>query len=127
MHLSAHYKRLRLRRLKVAVLAVVISLFFIPVFKGYVKPENNMFRVSINGNYVGTLASEEEARHCYLEARKHINAQTDSLTFIDTDMTFEASAVDFGKVDNDTSVIANIENIMRGAVISDLYNAYEVN
>ncbi|MCR4787338.1 MAG: peptidoglycan DD-metalloendopeptidase family protein [Lachnospiraceae bacterium] len=126
MHLSCHYKRLRIRRLTVAVIVAAIGLFFVPVFTRYIKPENNMFTVSVNGTYVGTTSSVEAAKHCYLEARRNVNALTDNLTFIDAAYSFEGKAVDWGRVDSDKDVILNMENILRQSVISDLSNAFEV-
>ncbi len=126
MHLTRHYKRLRVKRLTVAVVVATIGLFFVPSFVRYIKPENNMFSVSINGVAAGTTASVEEARKCFLEARRNINSATDTLTFIDADMTYEGSSVDWGRIDSDTTVISNMENILRQAVIPDLSSTYEV-
>ena len=37
-HYSSYYKRLHVRRIKIAVLAVIVSMFFLPVLKYFISP-----------------------------------------------------------------------------------------
>lgn len=126
MHFSCHYKRLRVRRLKIALFAVVISLFFMPYYIKYVRTGENCFSVSVNGVYVGTTPSVNDARACLLEARKAVNAKSDELTFVDAQLTYSGTEVDWGKIDSDKTVISNMESVLSKAVNSDLKKAFEV-
>ena len=126
MHLSCHYKRLRIRRLRIAILAVIISLFFMPYFIKYEKTGDNCFTVSLNGVYVGTTPSIDDAKQCLLRARKNINAQSEGLTFVDTTLSYEGSEVNWGKIDSDVTVISNMENVLSKAVDKNLQKAFEV-
>ena len=42
-HISRYYKRLHVRNLKIAVLAVFVSIFFLPVYVGFQHTGDNMF------------------------------------------------------------------------------------
>ena len=57
IHLSSHYKRLKMRFLKMALLAVFVSIFFMPSFVKFVKTGDNMFTVFLNGQEVGVVDS----------------------------------------------------------------------
>lgn len=126
MHLSCHYKRLKVKRLKIAIAAVIISLFFMPYYIKYEKTGDNCFSVSVNGVYVGTTPSVEDAERCLLTARKNLNAKSEELTFIETTLSYEGTEVDWGKIDTDTTVISNIENVLSKAVRNDIQKAFEV-
>ena len=68
--LTKYYKRMKIRKIKVAVLAVIVSIFFIP---GYIKIEstgNNMFTVILNGETVGEVSDRKTAEECLKQARK---------------------------------------------------------
>lgn len=126
MHLTHHYKRLRLRRLKIAVYAVVISLFFIPTFLIYKSSGENFFAAYVNGVFVGNLSSSEEAHECLLEARRHINSQTDELTFMEPELSVEGTEIVWGQVDSKENVISNIETVLTGGADEMLTRAYVV-
>ncbi len=126
MHITGHYKSLRVRRLKIAVLAAVISLFFVPNFVRFERTGDNMFLVRLNGKEAGTVSSVEEARECFLEARRILNGKSDSLTFLETDLSTTGQEVIWGKVDEKSAVIANMADILSGSEPSILAKAYEV-
>lgn len=126
MHCTHHYKRLRLRRLKIAVYAVAISLFFIPTFLKYEPSGENFYATFVDGVFVGNLPSEEEAHECLLEARRNINAKTEELTFMEPELTTESSEILWGEYDSKESVISNMETVLEGDVSDPLTRAYVV-
>ena len=126
MHITRHYKRVKVTRLTVAIVAMTISLFFMPYFIKYEKTGNNIFDVYLNGTMVGTVNSEETANELLLAARKNVNSLSDELTFIDYELTFEGHEVDFCKVDDRGVIISNMESILKENVRDDIKKAYEV-
>ncbi|MCR5501902.1 MAG: M23 family metallopeptidase [Lachnospiraceae bacterium] len=126
MYISAHHRRLKLRRLKIAVYAAILSLFFMPKFVRFEHTGDNMFIVKVNGILAGVLDSEEEARECFLNARKAINAESTALTFLEAEMTLEGQEVLWGRVDSHEKVTEQIRQIMIGGKINTLGKAYEV-
>ncbi len=126
MHISSHYKRLRIRRLKIAVIAVAISLFFIPNFTKFEKTGENFFKVKVNGIDVGSVSSIEDANKFLLKARRNVNRSSDKLTFAETELTYEGEEVLYGKIDKDYTVVNNMEQVIRKFVSENLIRAYEV-
>jgi len=59
--ITCYYKRLRIRKIKIAVLAVIVSIFFLPSYVAFENTGDNMFTVFLNGVKVGTVESEKEA------------------------------------------------------------------
>ena len=70
IHLSSHYKRLKMRFLKMALLAVFVSIFSCRLLK-FVKTGDNMFTV-LNGQEVGVVDSVEDAQSYAVEARRNV-------------------------------------------------------
>lgn len=126
MYFTSHHRRLKLRRLKIAVYAAIVSLFFMPYFIRFESTGDNMFVVKVNGIAAGVLDSEEEARECFLNARKAVNSQDTELTFLKAEMTLEGQEVLWGKVDSRVDVTEQIRQIMIGGRINTLGKAYEV-
>ena len=126
MHITTHYKRLGVRRLKIAVAAIVISLFFMPNFTKVERGEDNYFTVFVNGQQVGILGSEDAAKECFLQARRNVNSLSDKLTFLEAELTYDGQNITWGKIDSKDTVISNIEEIMKNNITRNLVKAYEL-
>lgn len=109
-----------------AVIAIVVSLFFMPNFVKYESSGDNIFTIYLNGNKVGVTASIEEANACFLEARRNINAESEALTFVDVTMTYDGDEVVFGAVDPHEAVRDRMREVMKTSQASNLVKAYEV-
>ena len=97
--ITAYYKRLRLRKLEIAVLAVIVSIFFLPSFVPFEKTGNNMFTVFLNDVEVGVVADPQKAKDFALEARRRVAGQSEELVLVESNVTTEGSEVLWGKVD----------------------------
>lgn len=111
-HISRYYRRLHLRTIKIAVLAVVASVFLVPGFVQFEESGDNLFTVYLNDVKVGILPSESEAKDCALKARKQIAEGSTELVLVDADLRTEGQEVLFGKVDDTESVIANMTEVL---------------
>ena len=109
-----------------AAFAIFVSLFLMPNFKSLESQGDNIFTIYLNGTKVGVSGSVEDANESFLEARRTINSESESLTFIDVIMTYEGDEVLFGAIDSKETIQANMEAVMRGALASNLVKAYEV-
>ena len=85
-HYSSYYKRLHVRRIKIAVLAVIVSMFFLPVFVKFERSGDNMFTVLLDGVSVGTVASPEEAEVYAREARRQIASDSSELVLVESNI-----------------------------------------
>jgi len=119
-------KRCKLRRLKIAIIACVISLFFVPNFVTYEPTGDNFFTISVNGVEVGTVGSVETAEELLLTARKNVSKDNDELTFMNVEMTYTGSEVVWGKTDSEKLVLSNMEDVLQNSIEETLSRAYLV-
>ena len=110
--LTKHYKRLRIGRLKVAFLVIFLNIIMIPQYQA-VKPEgDNLFKVFVNEEYVGTVGKRTDIDSLIIDARRQIASASDSIIFLETDYRKEGEEVIFGDLDSDEVVEKNILNVL---------------
>ena len=122
--LSCYYKRLKIRSIKVAVLAVIISIFFLPSYIPFKNTGHNMFTIFINNVSVGVVGTREEAKNYLRQARKEIAAVSEDLIFIENDMVLESSEVLWGEVDDEKDIVQNMINVLQRNVRETLQHSY---
>lgn len=125
-HISRYYKRLHIRNLKIAVLAVIVSIFFLPVYVGFQHTGNNMFTVILNGVTVGVVGSEQEAEQYVLEARKQIAGDSKELVLVESNIETVGSEVIWGKVDQKEEVISHMAMVLADDVRETMNRSYVV-
>ena len=124
--ITAYYKRLRLRKLEIAVLAVFVSIFFLPSFVPFEKTGNNMFTVLLNDVQVGVVADPKEAQNCALEARRHVAGESEELILVESNVVTEGSEVLWGKVDDPEQITEKMIEVLSGDVKETLHRSYVV-
>ncbi len=125
-YITRRYKRLRVRNIKLAMLAVIINLFFLPSYTSFEHTGNNMFTVFLNNEKVGVVSTEEEVEGMVLEARRRIASGSEELILIDSEVMLEGSEVLWGKVDETDAVIANMADVLRSHVRETMHRSYTV-
>ena len=114
--ITGYYKRLRLRKIEIAVLAVFVSIFFLPSFVPFEKTGNNMFTVLLNDVQVGVVADPKEAQNCALEARRHVAGESEELILVESNVVTEGSEVLWGKVDDPEQITEKMIEVLSGDV-----------
>lgn len=112
--------------MKIAVLAVFVSAFFLPSFVPFEKLGNNMFAVILNNRKVGTVASPEEAERCALEARRQLALESDELVLVESDLKVEGREVLWGRTDHSKEIIENMVQVLKSDVKETLHRSYVV-
>lgn len=125
-HISRYYKRLHVRNLKIAVLAVFVSIFFLPVYDGFQHTGDNMFTVLLNDVEVGVVGSPEEAQQCAVEARKQIARDSQELVLVESEIETIGKEVLFGKTDSEEEVIARMATVLADDVRQTMNRCYVV-
>lgn len=125
-HLTGYYKRLKLRKIEIAVLAVIVSCFFLPSYVPFEKTGNNIFTVTLNNETVGVVAEAELAEDYALEARRRVASESEDLVFVESEVTTQGSEVLWGKVDAPEVVIENMAKVLKGDVQETLSRSYVV-
>lgn len=123
---TSYYKRLKIRNIKIAVLAVFVSIFFLPSFVPFEKTGNNIFTVILNDKEVGIVSSPEEAESCMLEARRQIAMGSEELVLVDSDLETQGSEVLWGKVDEPGKIVEQMTEVLTTDVKETLHRSYVV-
>ncbi len=124
--LTCYYKRLNITNIRIAVLAIIVSIFFLPTFVPFEKLGNNMFTVILNRQNVGVVSSPEDAEEYVLEARRRIAAGSEELVLVESDLQIEGREVLWGKVDAPEKIIDGMTQVLAGDVKETLKRSYVV-
>lgn len=125
-HMTCCYRRLNIIKIKIGVLAIFVSIFFLPLYVPFEKLGNNMFTVILNNKEAGVVASPEEAEEYALEARRRIASDSEELVLVEGDLETVGSEVLWGKIDAPGQVIDNMVEIFRSDVKETLQRSYVV-
>lgn len=124
--ITKNYKRLQIRLIKISVLAVIVSIFFMP---GYIKIKStgdNMFTVLLNGTEVGAVGDSYTAENCLKQARRAMAGSGEELVLIDSDMELEGREVFWGHIDQEETIIKNMKEVLDANVKQTLLRSYTV-
>ncbi|WP_408070102.1 LysM peptidoglycan-binding domain-containing M23 family metallopeptidase [Butyrivibrio sp. JL13D10] len=97
-----------------------------PVFSPYINTGDNIYKVSLNGVEVGTLASKQAAEKCLRDARKKLASGSEELVLAKADLSLEGKEVLFGKVDSKKTVRENMLKVLNENLSSTLERSYTV-
>lgn len=125
-YITQSYKRLRIRGIEIAILAIVINIFFLPVYTPFTLSGNNTFTVFLNGINVGMVATQEEVSDILKEARRKIAASSTELVFVDSEITMEGNEVLWGKVDDPGLVLNNMVSVLNNSRRQTMHRSYTV-
>ena len=125
-YITSYYKRLKLRNIKIAVLAVFVSIFLLPSFVPFEKTGNNIFTVILNGREVGVVSKPEDAQDCILEARRQIAMQSEELVLVESNLETQGKEVLWGKVDEADKIIGQMVEVLTADVRETLHRSYVV-
>lgn len=125
-YITRHYKKLNIRNIKVAVLAIIVSIFFLPSFVPFEKLGNNMFTVILNSREVGVVSSEEEAEEYLIAARRKLAETSGELILVESELKTIGSEVLWGKVDPPHAITDAMAQILEEDVKDTLQRAYVV-
>ncbi|MBD5500345.1 MAG: M23 family metallopeptidase [Lachnospiraceae bacterium] len=125
-YISHYYKQLKIRKIKIAILAIIVSIFFLPSYVAFESTGNNIFTVRINGVNVGVVDSPEEAEKCAIEARKQIARDSKELVLVESDVEITGNEVLWGEVDSKEQVISNMAMVLYDDVRETMNRSYVV-
>ncbi len=124
--MTKYYKRCRWAFVKISVLAVIVSAFFLPSFMKIEHDGNNMFTVFLNGTQVGVVGDEACVDAYLREARRSIAKTQDKLPLFETTLRMEGQEVWFGKIDSASDVINQMKVALKKGEKETLQRSYTV-
>lgn len=123
---TGYYRRLKVRALKIRLLAVFASIFFLPSFVPFEKMGNNIFAVILNDQEVGTVSRPEEAESLVREARRQIAMGSEELMLMESNLEVIGSEVLWGKTDDPGQITQRMVEVLTASVKETLHRSYVV-
>ena len=124
--ITSYYKRIKMRNIKIAVLAVFVSIFFLPSFVPFEKMGNNIFTVILNNKEIGMVSAPEEAEKCVVEARRRLALGNEELVLVESDLETVGNEVLWGKIDDPDQIVENMVQVLSADVKETLHRSYVV-
>lgn len=103
------------------VLSSIVALLAVPTLK--VQEKRDIYQILINGEVVGSVKGLEEAEEIVKEARLLVNAESQDLTYLDMDITFEKVKKN-GKAYEKDELVTKVYDVMKENKIEDKILAY---
>ena len=112
--------------LKVSFLVIFLNIIFIPQYQKIKSEGNNIFKVFLNNEYVGTVGKQTDIDKLLVDARRKVASNSDAFMFVEASVSTEGSEVMFGETDSEQTVFENMVNKLSGSVHEGLKPAYTV-
>lgn len=125
-YISCYYKKLKVRGVKIAILAITASIFFLPSFVPFKSSGNTMFTVLLNNVKVGVVGDPSEAEEYVREARRQIASDSEELVLVDSELEIQGSEVLWGKIDSEEQIISNMAMVLADHVRETMNRSYVV-
>lgn len=120
------HKFLKFTYIKFTVLTVFICLLGTPGYVKFCSEGDNLFRIELNGVYVGTVAEEKRAEQLMWQARYRMASLREGFTFLEADLEVSGEEMLWGMVDSEEYVCQNMIRVLQDSVQSTLKRAYTV-
>ena len=124
--ISRHYKKMKIAYIKIASLAILVSMFFFPNYQELESTGDNIFTVYLNGTQVGIAGDPDQAEQCLIAARKRLAGTSDELVLVDSEVSYEGAEVLWGIIDDNSVITANMTSVLRRSVKETLSRSYTV-
>ncbi len=112
--------------LKVSVFVIFLNIIFVPQYCKISSEGNNIFKVFLNNEFVGTVGKQTDVDELLIEARREVASDMNALMFVEASVNVEGSEVLFGETDSEKTVKANMVKKLEESVHEALKPAYTV-
>lgn len=103
------------------ILSSVVALLAVPTLN--VQEKQDIYQILINGEVVGNAEGLEEAEEIVKEARLLVNSESQDLTYLDMDITFE-KVKKKNKASGKDELVAKVYDVMKENEVEDKILAY---
>lgn len=123
---TKYYKKVNIVYMMITIVAMVISIFFMPSFIKFEEEGNNIYTVYLNEKRVGQVASPEAAEDALREARLTVAKELDEMVLIEADLKVEGGQTLFGIIDSSERVEEAMRNVLKDSEKQTLNRSYTV-
>ena len=124
--ITRHYKRLRVRFIKVALFVVFINILFLPQSIKITSEGDNLFRILLTETEIGYGGKQTDIKELLRQARLRVAEESDGMVYADAKLAIEGSEVIFGAVDSEASLQNKMEAVLNSNRRQTLKHAYTV-
>lgn len=129
--ITKYYKRLRFTYIKTIWFALAVNALFLPYYTKLQSTGNNFFTVTVNGELVGTVDTEEKVDRFIRDARRSIvmsanSSNSSELVFMNADVEIVGEEVYIGMVDDEGTVRARIYDALKSTMQETMQRSYTV-
>lgn len=112
--------------MKYGFLVILFCALLLPSYRSLESTGDNTYDISLNGTYVGTLDDPAAADECLREARRRVNADSDELVLVSTELTYTGREEIYGSVSDENDVIEAMCAILKRDARETMERAYTV-
>ena len=119
-------KKLKFTYIKITLL---VMFCYALIGRGYVtfqETGDNFFHILVNGQEVGVLGEVSGIDDMLVEARRNIAGGEEGLVFLEAEVSYVGEEVLWGEIDEEGTVLANMEKVLRSAVQEPMRHSYTV-
>lgn len=124
--ITKYNKSMKIAYIKAAITISIICLFFLPHYQPLRSQGDNMFALTLNEVFIGTVGSVEDADEYIRDARKALSSYYTNMLFIDTEIVLEGKEVYFGAVDSKSKMTSLITNVLKDNIKQTMRRSYIV-
>ncbi|MBR4085365.1 MAG: peptidoglycan DD-metalloendopeptidase family protein [Lachnospiraceae bacterium] len=126
MKLTKYSKKLKFTYLFGTWVTLLLGVLLFGEYVTFEEAKENRFHIFVNATEVGTVNDPQEAKEWVQTARKEIARKSPELVFLEVEFSYTGEAIDFGEVDEEEVVKANIKNVLEASVLETLQRSYTV-
>ena len=115
MKFTKYSGHIKIAYFKLTALIFIVSLFLMPSYQKVESSGNNVFEISLNGIFVGTVSDETEAERLLWEARREVAQEKEGLFFAKTQLTTTGREAYFERFSEKTEIISAMKSAYGGA------------
>ena len=114
--ITKYYRRLRATFLLTAFCVIAAAVLFVPSFGKYVRGENNVADILLNGILVGCTDEPEKAADILQSAREVLVRDNQELVFMTANLELQGRRMVVGRVDSEKTIRSNMEEVLNSSI-----------
>lgn len=126
MTITKYCGRMKITYLKMLALVFIVSFFLLPSYTKVEKGGNNVFEVSLNGIFVGTVSDEAEAEKLLWEARKEVARQQGGLFFAKAELSLVGREAFFERFTGEKELLSAMQSVFANGYVITRQPAYTI-
>lgn len=124
--MNSRSPRKSLACMKYGFLVILFCALLLPSYQRLESTGDNTYDISLNGTYVGSLDDPAAADECLREARRRVNADSEELVLVSTELTYVGREEMCGTVSDEKDVIDAMCSVLKRDARETMERAYTV-